>query len=579
MKKYLIVVIALCGFAFAQVRSDIAIQNTSGNWLKAIPGARIYVCNSSATNTQCLQGVAGGQTITVYTDSNLSVTTTQPIVADSQGNYTVFAAAGIYLECVISATSLCRKIVIPSSGGTPGGSNQQVQFNNSGAFGGDPNLLWNSATKTLTINSGTIQSIPGGNNAGGIYLASSADFSGLLPPGNPGNLGLWLWMKPNADKDQYALMQGGTTVEARTYWGFMSKDGNYRWLIGKNAGAPEGAGDFGNFIIYDATSGAHRAFMRSKFDGTGGSTWINSNGNFPVIINGNTGLDNGEGTSLQVYCCGGATPTLTMSQDPTTGIWSFFQNTFFTDNGVAGTGPITVQKLATSDTTAQQTWEVSNGTSQKGSLYWFTTGSLMAFGPDTASDFQLNTNATGRFRIHNATGSMWIGSPYCHDWTSAANMATVDTSFCRNAAGVMTIGKTDSTSDTSGTLAISRLQTGSLTPTCTFTSGGGTSPSCSFRTGSTDVAGTIIATTGTGSPGGTGTITLTFSAGTTFAPHSASCIYMPNNGGAGAWNGLATTIDTTPGTASDLFTWTNGTTPTTLSTSTAYWINYHCWAI
>lgn len=36
-------------------------------------------------------------------------------------------------------------------GGTPGGSNTQVQFNDSGAFGGDAEFTYNSTTDTLTI--------------------------------------------------------------------------------------------------------------------------------------------------------------------------------------------------------------------------------------------------------------------------------------------------------------------------------------------------------------------------------------------------------------------------------------------
>lgn len=153
-----------------------------------------------------------------------------------------------------------------------------------------------------------------------------------------------------------------------------------------------------------------------------------------------------------------------------------------------------------------------------------------------------------------------------------------DTSLARKSAGVISVGQAASTNDTSGGLAVSRMIAGSLTPTCTFTSGGGTSPSCSLSTGSTDAAGIIIATTGTGSPGGTGTITLTFSTGTTFAAHKAACVYMASDGGT-AWNGLAVMKDNTPSTTNDLFTWTNGTTPTTLTASSAYWINYHCWSI
>lgn len=36
-------------------------------------------------------------------------------------------------------------------GGTPGGSNTNIQFNNSGAFGGDAGLTWNNTSKLLTV--------------------------------------------------------------------------------------------------------------------------------------------------------------------------------------------------------------------------------------------------------------------------------------------------------------------------------------------------------------------------------------------------------------------------------------------
>lgn len=120
------------------------------------------------------------------------------------------------------------------------------------------------------------------------------------------------------------------------------------------------------------------------------------------------------------------------------------------------------------------------------------------------------------------------------------------------------------------------VKTEGAAPTCAFTSGGGTSPSCTVDTGSTAAAGIIIATTGTGSPAGTGTITLTFASA--IGVNKPVCIYQASDNGAGQWNGLAVFKDKTPAIASDLFTWTNGSAPTALSTSTAYWINYHCWA-
>jgi hypothetical protein len=127
-----------------------------------------------------------------------------------------------------------------------------------------------------------------------------------------------------------------------------------------------------------------------------------------------------------------------------------------------------------------------------------------------------------------------------------------------------------------GALKAARYMGGGSAPTCSFTSGGGTSPLCTLDTGSSDTAGIIIAGTGTGAPAGTGSITLTFSA--TFGTNKPVCIYEASDGGTGTWNGLAVMKDKTASTSSDLFTWTNGTTPTALSASTAYRINYLCFA-
>jgi hypothetical protein len=126
-------------------------------------------------------------------------------------------------------------------------------------------------------------------------------------------------------------------------------------------------------------------------------------------------------------------------------------------------------------------------------------------------------------------------------------------------------------------MIVGSIKTAGTAPSCTFTSGGGTSPSCSLDTGSTNAAGTIIVSTGAGSPSGTGTITLTFNS-SPFGTNKPVCMYQASDAGTGIWNGLAVMKDKTPSTSSDLFTWTNGTTPVTLSASTAYRISYHCWA-
>lgn len=140
-------------------------------------------------------------------------------------------------------------------------------------------------------------------------------------------------------------------------------------------------------------------------------------------------------------------------------------------------------------------------------------------------------------------------------------------------AATMVFSTQEQTSFTN-TITVQSIKVSGTAPTCAFTSGGGTgSPTCTLDTGSTDTAGIMAITTGT-TAAGTGTITLTFSA--TFGTNKPACEYQASDAGAAAWNGLAVMKDKTPSTSSDLFTWTNGTTPTALSNTSTYWINYQC---
>src|SRR5579863_8831413 len=118
----------------------------------------------------------------------------------------------------------------------------------------------------------------------------------------------------------------------------------------------------------------------------------------------------------------------------------------------------------------------------------------------------------------------------------------------------------------------------SLAPTCTFTSGGGTTPSCSLQAGSTNEKGVIIATTGTGAPGSNGTITLTF-AGTYSGPSAAApaCVYNVDNSGT-AWGNEAGTQVNTQSTTAPTVAWfnVNSVVATALTVSSPYRIGYSC---
>lgn len=74
-------------------------------------------------------------------------------------------------------------------GGSPGGSDTQVQFNDGGSFGGDSGLVWNKTTDTLTLVNGTFTGLA-------LTAASATGGSGFrLPhgaaPASPTNGDVW----------------------------------------------------------------------------------------------------------------------------------------------------------------------------------------------------------------------------------------------------------------------------------------------------------------------------------------------------------------------------------------------------
>lgn len=66
-------------------------------------------------------------------------------------------------------------LIINGSGGTPGGANTQVQFNNNGTFGGSANLTFDSTTGTL----GTAAVSATGNISAQYFVGNGSQLTGL----------------------------------------------------------------------------------------------------------------------------------------------------------------------------------------------------------------------------------------------------------------------------------------------------------------------------------------------------------------------------------------------------------------
>ena len=112
-----------------------------------------------------------------------------------------------------------------SVGGLPGGSTTQIQYNDSGAFGGDANLIWNSSTG---LNIGTqkelrLQDASGSEYVGMKAASSATDYTitwpGAVAGGNDYVLksttgGVLSWGEVSGGTSWQAVITTGTTATA-----------------------------------------------------------------------------------------------------------------------------------------------------------------------------------------------------------------------------------------------------------------------------------------------------------------------------------------------------------------------------
>lgn len=122
-----------------------------------------------------------------------------------------------------------------NTGGTPGGSNTQLQYNNSGAFGGTAGLVWDSASGTITHTKNTATTLEyflvlDQDGAGGAYIR-------MLAGAANGRVGI------TSGSLEFASSVGanisGTTVGIAASTTITFDPGGYSSIVFKGSGTPE----------------------------------------------------------------------------------------------------------------------------------------------------------------------------------------------------------------------------------------------------------------------------------------------------------------------------------------------------
>ena len=168
-------------------------------------------------------------------------------------------------------------------GGTPGGSNTQVQFNNSGAFGGDADFTYDSTNNVLTIGKAVI-----GSQFGGTALTSNDVANPLYIVG--------------ANKTG----TGGTAQTIEIVGGSGAGTNNNGGNLSISSGAKSGTGTDGNIDI-NGLSG----YVNIR-NSVGAELDLATDGSLDIVANGGLKFNGSVGTAGQVLTSSGAgNPTWT----------------------------------------------------------------------------------------------------------------------------------------------------------------------------------------------------------------------------------------------------------------------------
>lgn len=243
--------------------------------------------NNTITNVSLSTGVTGTlPTGNGGTGNTATPTNGQLLIGNGSG----FSLAALTAGSNITITNSSGGITIASSGGgTPGGSNTQIQFNNSGSFGGSANFVWDGTNVQI-----------GATGALRFADTDSSNYVAFKAAGTVAANVTWTLPSTDGSSGQALVTNGSGTLSWATASG--SPGGSNTQLQYNSSGSFAGATN----LVTDGSNLTINAQGDLRFGDSDSSNWVAFQGPATIASNVTWTLPSTDGTSGQFLSTDGS---------------------------------------------------------------------------------------------------------------------------------------------------------------------------------------------------------------------------------------------------------------------------------
>lgn len=243
--------------------------------------------NNTITNVSLSTGVTGTlPTGNGGTGNTATPTNGQLLIGNGSG----FSLATLTAGSNITITNSSGGITIASTGGgTPGGSNTQIQFNNSGSFGGSANFVWDGTNVQI-----------GATGALRFADTDSSNYVAFKAAGTVSANVTWTLPSTDGSTGQALVTNGSGTLSWATASG--SPGGSNTQLQYNSSGSFAGATN----LVTDGSNLTINAQGDLRFGDSDSSNWVAFQGPATIASNVTWTLPSTDGTSGQFLSTNGS---------------------------------------------------------------------------------------------------------------------------------------------------------------------------------------------------------------------------------------------------------------------------------